>query len=252
MTNTNYQQQAADFLTSTGTEFKTEFLEFGYHFTGDTDKRNIFKCTLSNNKHKYSFRFGSSIKDSYKEIKKPKIESKEGVTIYKGFMHLKAKVCFSHKIETSYPILLAISKDEMTIESLINDANLKADHDSYLADVATYNKKDRFSRIENPAKLDQVYSMVLAKIKDAIKEAQETKETVLIGQADEILHPTAYDVLACIEKHPVYDFADFCSDYGYDEDSRKAFKTYKAVKREWENVAILFNDEQLELLREIQ
>lgn len=42
------------------------------------------------------------------------------------------------------------------------------------------------------------------------------------------------------------------SEYGYDTDSRSAYKTYKAVKREWENVAILFNDAELEQLREIQ
>lgn len=64
--------------------------------------------------------------------------------------------------------------------------------------------------------------------------------------------PTPYDVLSCLEKYPVYDFEDFCSNYGYDTDSRKAYKTYKAVKRESENVHILFNEEELELLREIQ
>lgn len=64
--------------------------------------------------------------------------------------------------------------------------------------------------------------------------------------------PTAYDVLAYLTKYPIYDFADFCSEYGYDQDSRKAYKTYKAVKREWENIAILYNDDQLEQLREIQ
>jgi len=64
--------------------------------------------------------------------------------------------------------------------------------------------------------------------------------------------PNAYDVLACLEKYPVYDFADFCANYGYDEDSRKAYKVYKAVKREWANIEKLFTPEQLEQLREIQ
>ena len=64
--------------------------------------------------------------------------------------------------------------------------------------------------------------------------------------------PTAYDVLAGIEKYEVTDFADFCSNYGYDEDSRAAYKTYKAVKREWENVNKLITADQLELLQEIQ
>ncbi len=63
--------------------------------------------------------------------------------------------------------------------------------------------------------------------------------------------PTSYDVLACLQKSPVYDFADFCSEFGYEEDSRKAYKIYKAVKREWENVNILFTDEEIEQLQEI-
>lgn len=63
--------------------------------------------------------------------------------------------------------------------------------------------------------------------------------------------PTAYDVLACLTKYPVYSFEDFCSEYGYDTDSRKAYKTYKAVKREWENVDKLFTSEEIELLQEI-
>lgn len=64
--------------------------------------------------------------------------------------------------------------------------------------------------------------------------------------------PTAYDILACLQKYPVYSFEDFCSEYGYDVDSRKAYKTYKAVKREWENICILFTDAEIEQLREIQ
>lgn len=64
--------------------------------------------------------------------------------------------------------------------------------------------------------------------------------------------PDSYDVLACLTKYPVYDFADFCSEFGYDTDSRKAHKIYKAVKREWENVTMLYNEAELEQLREIQ
>lgn len=64
--------------------------------------------------------------------------------------------------------------------------------------------------------------------------------------------PTAYDVLSCLTKYPVYSFEDFCDDYGYDTDSRKAYKTYKAVLREWKNIELLFDSEELELLREIE
>jgi len=50
----------------------------------------------------------------------------------------------------------------------------------------------------------------------------------------------------------VYSFKDFCGEFGYDTDSRKAFTTYKAVKREWENVSKLFTEDEIELLQEIQ
>lgn len=75
------------------------------------------------------------------------------------------------------------------------------------------------------------------------------------GKSD-ILHypksPTAYDVLTCLEKYEYQDFEDFCSTYGYDLDSRKAKKIYKACVKEFANVCKLWNDEEIELLQEIQ
>lgn len=64
--------------------------------------------------------------------------------------------------------------------------------------------------------------------------------------------PTEYDVLACLTKYPVETFEDFCGEFGYDTDSRKAEKTYKAVLNEWQNVAMLWSDEEIEELQEIQ
>lgn len=64
-------------------------------------------------------------------------------------------------------------------------------------------------------------------------------------------HPTAYDILASITKYEVGTFDDFCSEYGYSGDSRKDYKTYKAVLREWKNVELLFTSDQLEKLHEI-
>lgn len=64
------------------------------------------------------------------------------------------------------------------------------------------------------------------------------------------IKPCSYDVLACITKYDPGSFVDFCSDYGYDEDSREAEKTYKAVVKEWENVSRLFSD-VMEQLQEI-
>jgi len=71
---------------------------------------------------------------------------------------------------------------------------------------------------------------------------------------DEVIfpkEPTPYSVLACIQKYDVGTFQNFCDDFGSDTDSRKAEKTYKAVVNEWQNIAMLYNDKELEELREI-
>jgi len=138
MTNTNYQQQATNFLTSTETKLTVTFKEYGKYFDDDKQYRNIYICTLKNSLHRFRFIFGDSVQNTNNGEK-----------------------------------------------------------------------------------------------------------------------PTAYDILAYLTKqskikYPVDSFANFCREFGYDDDSRKAFKTYKAVKREWENVNKLFTAEQLELLQEIQ
>jgi len=64
--------------------------------------------------------------------------------------------------------------------------------------------------------------------------------------------PTAYDVLSCLQKSEIGTFKDFCEDFGYDEDSRKAEKTYKAVVEEFKQVKMLWSDSEIEKLQEIQ
>ncbi len=63
--------------------------------------------------------------------------------------------------------------------------------------------------------------------------------------------PKPYDVLACLTKHEVGSFEDFCSDFDYVTDSRTAEKTYKAVLNEWNNVKMLYTDKEIEALQEI-
>lgn len=62
--------------------------------------------------------------------------------------------------------------------------------------------------------------------------------------------PTPYDVLACLTKSDPGTFRDFCADFGYDEDSRKAEKVYFDVQEEYRNVMRLFGD-VIEELQEI-
>jgi hypothetical protein len=63
--------------------------------------------------------------------------------------------------------------------------------------------------------------------------------------------PSDYDILACLTKHDPESFSDFCSNFGYDEDSRSAEKTYNAVANDWKNLQILFTDSEIEKLQEI-
>jgi hypothetical protein len=64
--------------------------------------------------------------------------------------------------------------------------------------------------------------------------------------------PNSYDVLTCLNKYDPGTFEDFCGEFGYEVDSRQAFKTYKAVKKEFKDLSSLYNEEELEKLSEIQ
>jgi hypothetical protein len=63
--------------------------------------------------------------------------------------------------------------------------------------------------------------------------------------------PVAYDVLACITKNDPGTFDNFCGDFGYDTDSRKAETVYQALQKEWRNVQRFFTAEELTELQEI-
>jgi hypothetical protein len=60
--------------------------------------------------------------------------------------------------------------------------------------------------------------------------------------------PTAYAVLSCVasDVHCPLTFADFCAEYGYDEDSRKAFATFKRCAAFAERLRRFFTDEEIE------
>lgn len=63
--------------------------------------------------------------------------------------------------------------------------------------------------------------------------------------------PTPYDLLACMQKSEVGTFDQFCSDFGYDTDSRQAERIYHAVCEEWRKVQAFFTVEEIEQLREV-
>lgn len=63
--------------------------------------------------------------------------------------------------------------------------------------------------------------------------------------------PSVYDILACLTKSDPGTFEDFCSNFGYDEDSRTAERIYFSVQKEYAQLARLFTPEQMEELAEI-
>jgi hypothetical protein len=64
--------------------------------------------------------------------------------------------------------------------------------------------------------------------------------------------PSEYSVLACLTKYYPGSFEDFCSEYEYDPDSKTSDKVYAGVIDEWLNVCRIWNDSEIEELREIQ
>jgi hypothetical protein len=77
--------------------------------------------------------------------------------------------------------------------------------------------------------------------------------TFKFGQsiANQGQEPTPYSVLACLQKYDVGSFEDFCKEFGYVEDSRKAEKIYKGVLKEYNAVNRLFTEDEIKVLAEI-
>lgn len=68
------------------------------------------------------------------------------------------------------------------------------------------------------------------------------------------IRPNVYDILSCLS-HSAYDielFEDWCMNFGYDSDSRKAYSIYQACLDEHLQLKKLFSHKELELLQEIQ
>lgn len=68
------------------------------------------------------------------------------------------------------------------------------------------------------------------------------------------VQPSAYDILSCVASDSSCPdtFKDFCAEFGYDEDSRKAEATFKRCLAFSKKINAFFTEEELEALREIQ
>ena len=72
-----------------------------------------------------------------------------------------------------------------------------------------------------------------------------------LKKAQEEARPNEYDILACLTKYDPETFEDFCSEFGYDEDSRSAEQIYLACVKEYKQLTRIFTVAQMEELREI-
>lgn len=65
------------------------------------------------------------------------------------------------------------------------------------------------------------------------------------------LTPSAYEVIACLQKCDPGAFDDFCNEIGMSSDSIKDLNTYLAVQKEFANMNAFFTKDELEKLQEI-
>lgn len=77
--------------------------------------------------------------------------------------------------------------------------------------------------------------------------------TFTFGQciADVGKKPSDYCILSGLTGYCAENFEDFCSEFGYDTDSRSAEKTFKDCLDQSKNLQMIFNDEELDELSEI-
>ena len=57
--------------------------------------------------------------------------------------------------------------------------------------------------------------------------------------------PTTYDIIACLEWHKIYDFEDFCVNFGYDTDSINAFQIYTDCQKQQKELFNLIPEEEV-------
>jgi len=243
----NSQYKEATELLAKELDFKLKVVSHRFdsmQWDKDGQKRNIFKLKLIRGKNNYTFEFGSSLNDSVKNSNAwEQLKDSDLISVYSGVSSV------AHKVYGS--VTFEVTKKE--IENL-NDAQLLVYatmlKDDFNISVSEYNKKQR-SKWEHLKNFGSVESGVPYITKAVQRKIEELKNTSCVSNEPlpEVKEPALYSVLACLQKYDVGSFEDFCSDFGYDEDSRTAEKTYKAVLKEWEAMERLFNNEELELLQ---
>lgn len=214
----------------------------------DGQKRRIFKLKLIRGNNNYTFDFGQSVAKSCKDNSNAweQLKGNDLVEVYAGALAQSSRVSGSVKFSETKKEL-----ENLSDVKLLSYAQLLKD--DFDLSVSKYNKKQRtkYDHIKNFGSVESAVPFIKKAIQRKIDDLK--RESVMSNEPlTEVIEPTLYDVLTCLQKYDVGTFEDFCSDYGYDTDSRTAFKTYKAVVKEFQAMERLFNSEELEVLQMIQ
>ena len=127
-----YQQQANDFLQKTNTKIDVEYLKYDYHFSGDKDKRDIYKVTIKRGSRQFTLNFGQSIAKSGIQFRygpmrtieadktvRKMIENKESNV--RNYLRSRGVIPYDinntplkfYELPTSYDILACLTKNEV-------------------------------------------------------------------------------------------------------------------------------------------
>ena len=113
----------------------------------------------------------------------------------------------------------------------------------------SYEKRDLLK--ENGERLARYLSKTTAKTSlKLIKNAHAPFSDVVAT----IPQPSAYTILACLQKSDVGSLDNFASEFGYNDNGSKiseVIKTYNAVVKEFESLKMLFSDAEIEALQQI-
>ena len=63
--------------------------------------------------------------------------------------------------------------------------------------------------------------------------------------------PTTYDILCCLETTDPGSFSEFCDEFGYDTDSRRALSIYLLCQEQYHDLLRIFSSKDLDKLSEI-
>jgi hypothetical protein len=182
---------------------------------------------------------------------KPQSAVLDLIEVYAGLKTDKSSggVIFTLKRENDFALtdeeFYALEKE--LISDFYKGANEKDKRIVALFKSGDISQKEMEKRLNAGRIKDGAFQQVIS---NAIRR-ELNKEVPVNERGFKIIEPTMYDVLSCLTKNDPGTFEDFCSDYGYDSDSRKAERTYHLVVEEWNNVDDLFSD-IIDELQEIQ